>query len=76
MMAFVQRYDIHTFDVLADYSAKYNEAWFDTLTSKRTLFMKEYLKSRTWRLKNREYLKNDNQENIIDIIHEKEEKQK
>lgn len=48
IIQFIRRNGILSFAVLSDYALQYNQSWFDVLSCKRTLFLKEYLKSREW----------------------------
>lgn len=74
IMGFVDRHDIQYFDVMAMYAAKNNESWFETITEKRTLFLKEFIKSRAYRVNAQLAEKGsfDDYETILSKIEEQE----
>lgn len=48
MIEFCERYNINSFYLLARYAAEHNESWHRALTCSCTVYMKNYLQSRTW----------------------------
>lgn len=48
ILNFIEENNIFSFYELVKYAQKYNENWFKLLTTKCTIFFKEYLKSRKW----------------------------
>lgn len=50
MMAWINENDVVAYVDLCDYAAVNRSDWFDCLTNSGAYFIKEYIKSRTWKL--------------------------
>ena len=55
MIAYIKENNVRAFSDIVEYAAEHNENWYRALVQKNTLFIKEYIKSRTWKL-DREFL--------------------
>lgn len=53
MQDYIDENDIDSFYELASYSRNFRSDWYDCLINNGSYFIKEYIKSRTWKLHNR-----------------------
>ncbi|SFO36061.1 Plasmid replication protein [Pseudobutyrivibrio sp. UC1225] len=49
MQIYIKTNDINCYADLADYALEFRTDWYDCLTNNGTYFIKEYIKSRTWK---------------------------
>ena len=52
MQDFCDKYDVVSFYLLCQYARKNNKEWYKTLCDNGSVYMREYLKSKDWSIKN------------------------
>lgn len=71
MMEFVRKNDIDSYADLADYASLERMDWFRVLADNGTVFMKEYMKSRSWKIAKENFIYQKNTDEIIDKSNER-----